>query len=114
MRTATHIGGWILVATLGIVAFLNPMAAFFAVLGIGATALSRSQESRVPLTKRRSLNQLWNLFGGYALGSVVLCGATMLVMALVFHKLTLAPLVFFTVLACWLPTVGWFLRRKKR
>ena len=102
LRAAKQTAAILLGATIGLLLFISPLAALFSVIGVVLSSVVKMNDSSVPVTKRRALAGLLDMFGGYAVAMSVLCGISGLLILLVAHKFYF-PIAFFTLAACWLP-----------
>jgi len=113
VRVVKQSAPFLMVAGLAILVLTNLGTAILAAIGIALSSVVKLNESSVRVTRRRALNTVWNMFGGYAAAMTLLCGVTILLSFLVAHPVFLGPIVFFTLATCWLPfVVGMFARKK--
>ena len=103
-----------LVVALGIVTLANPAMGIVGALGALFSAALKWNDSSVPITKRRALGNVWSMFGGYTMIMGLLCGLTIVLSLLIGHLAILGPIMFFTLLACWLPFVTGILGKNRR
>lgn len=112
IRTVKNTGAILLVASLVIMAVTNPIMAGLAGLGVFLSCFVKLNEETNPVTKRRALNTVWQHLGAYAIAMSLLCGVTILAGILLLHNFFTWPIVVFTLVACWLPFVMHFVRRR--
>lgn len=103
-----------LVVALGFVTLVNPLMGFVAAVGALLSGALKWNESSVPETRRRSLGNVWSMFGGYSMIMGLLCGVTIIVSLLLAHPVFVGPVIFYTVAACWLPFVLGLMGRRRR
>ena len=104
LRAAKQTAAILLGATIGLLLFTSPLAALFAVIGVVLSSVVKMNDSSVPVTKRRALAGLLDMFGGYAVAMSILGGITIVLAFLLAHQFVFWPVIaFFTLAACWLP-----------
>ena len=103
LKTVKSTGAVILLATVGFVAFSNPIVGIFCGIGLALSCLVKWNSSSVPTTKRRSLVNLWQTLGAYGILTLLLSSVSITLGFLVFHSLILWPVAVITLTACWAP-----------
>lgn len=113
IRTVRNTGAILLVASLVVMALTNPIMAGLSALGVFLSCFVKLGEETNPVTKRRALNTVWGHLGAYAIAMSVLCALTIGAGMLFLHGFYFwQSIVFYTLIACWLPFVMHFVRRK--
>ena len=112
VRAVKQIGPVVLVVGMGITLLTNPGMALLGAVGIVGSSIAKLNDQTVPETKRRSLNRIWTMFGSYAAIMSLLCMISIVASFVLARPAFVGPVVFFTLLTCWLPLIAFIIRRR--
>ncbi|MBL8066098.1 MAG: hypothetical protein JNM34_09600 [Chthonomonadaceae bacterium] len=109
----TNFGLTILGVGLVVTLLSHPFWALVGGLGLVVSSIAKLSEREHTETRRRKLSRLSRLFGSTAIVMSVLCLIAIVASLFIAKFAVVGPVVFFTLLTCWIPLVVVLARNRR-